>query len=277
VKKINWSHIIWILILIWFIAFAICILYPFFWMIITGFKTKKELFMNTWALPDKWLFSNYVQAWKIGVGRYFFNSVFVTSTSIVLTVIISALCSFGLSRYDFKLKKALVIIMVGGLMLSPQVSLISLYKMLQKLGIYNTYLALIIPYVAYRIPFTTFLMKTYFDSIPREVEESAYLDGCSSFMVFLNIILPLSKPIIFTSALFSGMMIWNEFMFALVFIEDSSLKTIPLGLMNLKGSLYTDWTILVAALALSAIPMIICFLLLQKHFIRGLTAGGVKS
>lgn len=276
-KKINWSHIIWILILIWFIAFAICILYPFFWMIITGFKTKKELFMNTWALPDKWLFSNYVQAWKIGVGRYFFNSVFVTSTSIVLTVIISALCSFGLSRYDFKLKKALVIIMVGGLMLSPQVSLISLYKMLQKLGIYNTYLALIIPYVAYRIPFTTFLMKTYFDSIPREVEESAYLDGCSSFMVFLNIILPLSKPIIFTSALFSGMMIWNEFMFALVFIEDSSLKTIPLGLMNLKGSLYTDWTILVAALALSAIPMIICFLLLQKHFIRGLTAGGVKS
>lgn len=276
-KKINWSRIIVILILIWFTAFAICILYPLFWMVISGFKTKNELFMNTWALPGKLLYKNYVDAWNIGVGRYFFNSVFVTSISILLTVVISSLCSFGLSRYDFKLKKILMLIMVGGLMLAPQVSLISLYKMLQSLGIYNTYLALIVPYVAYRIPFTTFLIKTYFDSIPKEIEESAYLDGCSSFMVFWNIILPLSKPIVLTSALFSGMAIWNEFMFALVFTESSDLRTIPLGLMNLRGTLVTDWTVLLAGLTLSALPMIICFLLLQRQFIRGLTAGSVKN
>lgn len=276
-NKINWSRIIWILILIWFISFAVCIIYPLFWMLISGFKTKNELFMNTWALPGKLLYKNYFDAWNIGLGKYFFNSVFVTSTSIFITIVISSLCSFGLSRYDFKYKKVLSMIMVGGLMLAPQVSLISLYKMLQKLGIYNTYLALIVPYVAYRIPFTTFLMKTYFDSIPKEIEESAYLDGCSSFMVFWNMILPLSKPIIFTSALFSGMAIWNEFMFALVFTESSNLRTIPLGLMNLRGTLTTDWTVLIAGLTLSALPMIISFLILQKQFVRGLTAGSVKS
>lgn len=276
-KKINWSRVIWTVIAIWFVAFAVSIIYPLIWMFLSGFKTKNELFMNTWALPGKILYQNYIAAWEIGVGKYFFNSVFVTSISIALTIIISAFCSFGLSRYEFKYKKLLMLIMVGGLMLAPQVSLISLYKMLQVLGIYNTYLALIIPYVAYRIPFTTFLMKTYFDSIPREIEESAYLDGCNSFMVFWNIILPLSKPIVFSAALFAGMAIWNEFMFALVFIESSDLRTIPLGLMNLRGTLVTDWTILLAGLTLSALPMVIAFLMMQKQFIRGLTAGGVKS
>ena len=127
------------------------------------------------------------------------------------------------------------------------------------------------------IPFIVFLIWAYFISLPKEIEESAYIDGCSDWLLFWRIILPMSKPIIATSALLSARVFWNEFMFALVFIENDKLKTIPVGLMNLKSNLATDWTVLLAALATSALPIIILFLVLQKHFVRGLTIGGVKG
>ena len=114
-------------------------------------------------------------------------------------------------------------------------------------------------------------------TLPREIEDSAYIDGCSSWRVFWNIILPMSKPILATSALLAAMSIWNEFMFAIVFIEDSSLRTIPVGIMNLRSALSTDWTILLAGLTISALPMIILFVVFQKQFIRGITSGGVKG
>ena len=162
-------------------------------------------------------------------------------------------------------------------MLSPQVGLISLYKLLSSLRIYNTYWALIISYTAYRIPFTVFLMRSYFITLPREVEESAFIDGCNSWQVFSKIVLPMSRPIIATSALLTAMFTWNEFMFALVFIEDNSLRTVPVGLMNLRGALTTKWSVLLAGLTLSALPMIIMFLIFQKQLIRGLTSGSVKG
>ncbi|MHA1381894.1 MAG: carbohydrate ABC transporter permease, partial [Candidatus Helarchaeota archaeon] len=199
------------------------------------------------------------------------------SISTFLTVLISSLAAFPLSRFSFKGRHIILMAIISGLMLAPQVSLVSLFKLLQTLGIYNTYLALIIPYVAYRIPFIVFLIWSYFISLPKEIEESAYIDGCSDWLLFWRIILPMSKPIIATSALLSARVFWNEFMFALVFIEKDKLKTIPVGLMNLKSNLSTDWTILLAALATSALPIIILFLILQRHFIRGLTIGGVKG
>lgn len=271
------SKVIRTIIFIWFITYAICIIYPLLWMLISGFKTKSELFLNTWAFPKEWLWENYKTAWEVGVGRYFFNSVFVTSVSVVLSVIISACCAFALSRFEFKGEKIILLIVVGALMLSPQVSLISLYKLLQKLNIYNTYLALIIPYVAFRIPFTTFLIRSYFLDLPREVEDAAYIDGCNSWGVFWKIILPMSKPIVSTASLLAAMQVWNEFMFALVFIEDSNLKTIPIGLMSLRSTLSTDWTVLLAGLSISAIPMVILFIIFQKQFVRGMTSGSVKG
>lgn len=259
------------------IAFSVSILYPLFWMFINAFRTNQELFLYTWDLPEKWLWSNYLKAWKVGVGRYFLNSVFVTSISTFLTVLISSMAAFPLSRFSFKGRHFILMAIISGLMLAPQVSLVSLFKLLQTLGIYNTYLALIIPYVAYRIPFIVFLIWAYFISLPKEIEESAYIDGCSDWLLFWKIILPMSKPIIATSALLSARVFWNEFMFALVFIEKDKLKTIPVGLMNLKSNLATDWTVLLAALATSALPIIILFLVLQRHFVRGLTMGGVKG
>ena len=205
------------------------------------------------------------------------NSVIVTVVATVFTVIAASLLAFILSRFEFRFKGILFVIVLGGMMLSPEVSLISLYKMLQGFGIYNTRWALIIHYTAFRVPFTTFLMWSYFKSLPVEVEESAYIDGCNIFQVFIKMVIPMSKPILATSALLAAMNFWNEFMFGLVFIESTSLKTIPIGLMNLRGTLTTKWSIMIAGLSISAIPMIVIYLIFQKQLVRGLTAGSVKG
>ena len=264
-------------IVIFLSGYAITVIYPLLWMIVSGFKTNKEIFTNTWALPKTWSLENYITAWKIGVGTYFTNSVIVTVVSVILTILFSSLIAFVLARFEFRFKTAVFVAVLGGMMLSPEVSLISLYKLLQGMGLYNTYWALILPYTAFRIPISAFLMWSYFKELPIEIEESAYLDGCSAFQIFYKMILPMSKPIVATTALLAAMTFWNEFMFGLVFIESSALKTIPLGLMNLRGTLTTKWSVMLAGLTISALPMIIVFLVFQKQLVRGMTAGGVKG
>ncbi len=277
-KKLNLKEkIMLVIVFVILIIFALMIIYPLIWMTMSGFKTNQELFLETWKLPKKLMWSNYVKAWNAGIGKYFLNSVIVTAASVFFTILISSTAAFSLARFDFKWKKVILVVVIGGLMLSPQVSLTSLYKLLQKLGIYNTYLALIVPYVAYRIPFTTFLIYSYMLSLPREIEDSAYIDGCSSWMVFRKMIMPMCRPILATASLFTAMSCWNEFMFALVFIESDSLRTIPVGLMNLRSTLSTDWSVLMAGLTLSVLPMVLIFLIFQKQFVRGITSGGVKG
>lgn len=265
------------IILIWFGLFSLVIIYPLIWLALSGLKSNSDFFLNTWTLPKEWLWGNYKAAWEAGVGEYFLNSVFVTVVSVLLILLIGAMAAYGLSRFQFRGQNLLLMLILSGLMLAPQVSLIPLYKLLQFLGLYNTYGALILPYVAFQLPFAIFLMRSYFLSIPRELEESAIIDGCNSWKVFWHIIIPMGKPIIASAALLTGMFVWNEFMFALVFIEDSSLRTIPVGLMNLRSQLNTNFGIQLAGLAISALPMIIAYIIFQKQFVRGITAGGVKG
>ena len=198
---------------------AAVILLPMLWILISGFKTNNEIFTNTFALPETWRISNYIMAWKYGLGSYFINSILVTTTSTIVTLVVSLLASYALthSRFQFKMKNVMLVFIISGLMLAPQVALLPLYNLLSKMGIYDTYLAMIIPYVAFRIPFTVFLMRAYLLSMPKELEDAAYIDGCGSMKILTRIVVPLSKPIIATGALLTGMYCWNEFMFALVF------------------------------------------------------------
>lgn len=264
-------------VLIWFLVYSLAVVYPLLWLVMNGLKSNREFFLDTWSLPKEWLWSNYVAAWNAGVGKFFFNSVLVTVVSVVLVLMLGSMAAYGLSRFRFRGANFLLIMILSGLMLAPQVSLISLYKMLQTIGLYNTYWALIVPYVAFQLPFAIFLMRSYFLSIPRELEESAIIDGCNTFKVYWHIILPIGKPILASAALLTGMNVWNEFMFALVFVEDTALRTIPVGLMNLRAQLNTNFGVQLAGLAISALPMILAFILFQKQFVRGLSAGSVKG
>ncbi|MED3728394.1 carbohydrate ABC transporter permease [Priestia filamentosa] len=258
------------------IFYFLIIAYPLLWMVMSSFKSTEEIFTNSWSLPKTWLVENYVAAWESGISSYFLNSVIVTGLSCILTVFVSALGAYGLSRFEFKGKTFILVICLGGLMLSPQVSLIPLYNIIQKLGLYNTHWALILPYVAYRIPLTILLIRAYFLSIPKELEEAARLDGCTSIGILFRIFIPMSVPILLTTTILTAYYTWNEFMFAIIFIDDDSLRTIPAGLMQFRDALQTDWGVLLAGLTISAAPIVILFLFMQKYFIRGIASGSVK-
>lgn len=257
--------------------YVILIIYPLIWMVLSSLKTEREFFRNIWGLPAKFQWGNYVKAWNMGISSYFFNSVFVTLCTVALCVVIAALAAFALSRYRFRGNSVIFVLCMGGMMLSPQVTLIPLYKIIQALKIHDTYLAMILPYAAYRMPITLMLIRSYFLGIPKEIEESATIDGCASFGILWRIFLPISKPILMTCAILVAYYAWNEFLFSMIFIDSRAYKTIPSGLMVFRDALSTDYALLFAGLTISAIPMIAVFLLMQKQFIRGMTAGAVKG
>lgn len=271
-KKI--SHI---LILAVLILFAFIIILPLVWMVLTGFKTNTELFLEPWKLPKEWKIENYINAWNAGIGVFFKNSVITTAGSTALSTLLACFAAYPLSRIKFKTKKLWIIIILGGLMLAPQSAVISLFKMSQVLGLYDSYAGMMIITGAFRIPFATFLIMTFYKDISVSLDESAYIDGAKTRQVFWRIIIPLSKPIIASCAIVSFRAVWNELMFANVLLESTAKKTIPIGLVNFQGATTTNWTMVMAGMVIASVPLIIVFLFLQKQFIRGLTAGGVKG
>jgi raffinose/stachyose/melibiose transport system permease protein len=265
--------LIFVFLLLYFIAIA----YPLFWMVINSFKNTADIFNDSWGLPKEWLFSNYATAWEQGVSSYFVNSVIITVGTCLMTVLISALCAFGLTRFQIKGGKFLLLFVSAGLMFSPQSSLIPLYELIQQMGIFDTHWALILTFTAYRIPLTVLLIRSFFLSIPKELEESAYLDGATTLDVFGRIFLPMSKPILFTGVILTAYYAWNEFLFSLIFIQTEEVKPITSGLLVFKDALNTNWGVLMAGLVISALPLIVVFMLMQKYFVRGLAEGSVKG
>jgi raffinose/stachyose/melibiose transport system permease protein len=255
------------------IVLAVAILYPMLWAVLNGFKTNLEIFGNPWGLPAAWHWENFVKAWDLGVGRYLLNSVIVTAASVVLTVLFSAMAAYALTRQRIPFAGPILVLILGGMMLAPTVALIPLFNLLRSIGIFNTYWALIVLYTAFRIPFITFLIRAYMITLSKEMEDAAIVDGASRWQIFWLVIMPLSRPIIISAALLQALFSWNEFVFALAFINDTALKTLPVGLQQMQGRVLSDWPVLFAALTLASIPMIVIFLAGQRQFIRGLSEG----
>jgi len=251
--------------------------YPLFWILMSSLKTSEEISVSMWSFPTVPQWKNYADAWKMGISGYFVNSLFVTITTIVLVLLISSLCAYGLARFKAKWLKYVLVVVMAGMMLNPQVCLIPLYGLLTKLHLRNTYFALIIPYVAFRLSFTTLLIRSFFLSVPREIEESATLDGCTDLQTYSKIFLPLSSPILATTAILTAYYAWNEFLFAIIFIDSDRFRTIPAGLMSFRDALQVNWGPLIAGMVIASLPLIIFFLLAQKQFIRGMTVGAVKG
>ncbi|SKC76264.1 carbohydrate ABC transporter permease [Maledivibacter halophilus] len=255
----------------------VIIVYPLFWMVMSSLKGYSEIYNSVWSLPSKWLFSNYTVAWEKGISNYFVNSFIVTLVTIAGVIVIGSLCAYGLSRYKSKWINITLALCVGGMMVNPQVCLIPLYMLLQNVGIHNTLFALILPYIAFRLPLSILLIRSYFLGIPKELEESARIDGCTSFGVYWRIFMPISKPIILTTVVLTAYYAWNEFIFAIIFIDSDKYKTIPSGLMNFRDALQTDWGVLLAGMAISALPMVIMLIAMQKHLVRGMSEGSLKG
>lgn len=251
--------------------------YPLFWILMSSLKTSQSITTDIWSLPSSPRWLNYSTAWERGISRYFLNSMLVTASTIIGVLIAASLCGYGLSRYRNRWTNLVLIPIMGGMMVNPQICLIPLYRLLTVLGIRNTYMALIIPYVSFRLPIHTLIIRSFFLGIPREIEESALMDGCTGFQIYRRIFVPISRPILVTSAILTSYYAWNEFMFALIFIDSTAYRTIPAGLMNFRDALQVDYGPLLAGMMISVVPIILFFISVQKTFIRGMLAGSVKG
>ena len=273
-NRIGIGEIVWLAVLI---ILAILIIYPMFWIVMSSFKDYNGIFKDGWGLPKEWLFENYKTAWDRGISNYFINSLIVSAGTIAGVVVLTTFAAFGICQLKNKLASVCFLAIMGGLLLSPQVCLLPLYMLLKNMGIKDTYAALIIPYIAFRIPVSVMLIRSFFIGIPKDLEESALIDGASLFQIYRKIYLPLSKPIVSTVVIMTAYYAWNEFVFATMFIDSSQRQTIPVGLMVFSDGLMTNWGVVMAGMVIACLPIIVLFIVMQKSFIRGITAGSVKG
>ncbi len=258
------------------IALAVVTIYPLIWLLLNSAKQADEMFDDSWSLPRAWHLGNYAQAWSYGLGHFMLNSVLVTVVSVIGIVLLGALAAFVLVTVRFRGRAALHAYILGGLLVPPEVSLFPLFKIMVVLGIYNTYLAMILPDIAYGLPFTVLLLRAYMTVIPPELAEAARLDGAGMLRCFWSVYLPLARPALAAAALVQGMRVWNEFVFALTFVGSDSLRTLTVGLTTFGDSLNTNYPVLLAGLVISIVPVLAVFLLMQRQFMSGLTTGALK-
>lgn len=259
------------------LVYAVVIAYPLLWMVISSFKSTSEIFGDPWGLPSTWLVRNYAEAWDRGISGYFVNSLVVTVVATIGTVLLAALCSYGMVRLRNRVADLLLLVVMGGLVVAPQVSLIPLYRLLDAINLLDTYWAMILPYIAFRLPMAILLIRSVFLAVPAELVDAATIDGCGSLGVFRHVYLPLSKSVLTTASVLTAYFAWNEFLFAIVYVDSDALRTIPAGLMNFRDALSTEWGVLLAGLVIAALPIIVVFIFLQRYFVAGVAAGSVKG
>lgn len=268
------GEILWLAILF---LLAALILYPLFWILMSSFKDYNSIYGDVWGLPDIWHVENYMTAWNRGISQYFLNSLIVTICTLAGVVFASTFSAFGICQMKGRLGNFVFLFCLCGLLLSPQVCLLPLFMLLKSLKLKNTLLAMILPYIAFRLPVSIMLIRSFFVGISKELEEAATIDGATLMQIYGHIYLPLSKPIISTVIIMTAYYAWNEFVFATIFVDSSKLRTIPVGLMVFRDGLMTEWGVVLAGMVISCLPIIVLFLLMQKSFVRGMTAGAVKG
>lgn len=258
---------------------ALSVLIPVLWMLSTSVKNDTEIFTipPQW-IPDEVTFASYQRIWTdYPFARYFLNSFIVVSCSTLISLAFSCLAGYGASRFHFRGKGMFLTFLLVTQMFPSIMLLIPFYKIIQTLGLVNTHTALIMTYISFTIPFCSWMMMGYFQSIPKELDEAAAIDGCSRFRTFLQIIFPLSLPGAAATAIYSFITGWNEYMFALVLTQSETMKTVPVGIGQLIGQYKIMWNDMMAASLVATIPLTLIFLFFQKYLISSLTAGAVKS
>jgi raffinose/stachyose/melibiose transport system permease protein len=259
------------------IAYGFTVVYPIFLMIMSSFKTTQEIFNDPFALPSAWTFANYIEAWGRGnFSTYFLNSVLVTSASVIIVLVVGSLAAYPLGRYAFKGRDWLLLYFLSGLMLPIRLGILPLFFLMRELGLLNTLWSLIFVYSASGLPFTIFVLSNFFKTLPKELEEAARLDGASEFRIYWQVMLPLIRPALATVAIFNFIPWWNDFFFPLIFIRAERYKTLPLGLFSFFGEHSNNWALLFAGLTITALPLLVLYLIASRQIIKGLTSGALK-
>ncbi len=261
-----------------FVLFA----FPLFWSVLTSLKPPSEASASPPTfLPSRLTLENYANlaSYGDGIGRYLFNSVSVTLMTVVGAVLLSTLGGYGFSRFNFPGKNLIFIVILVTLMIPFQSILTPLFLLLRFIHLQNTLLGLALVYITFQLPFAVFMMRNSFDSVPRELEEAALIDGCTPITLLTRVMLPVVLPGIVTVALFAFFGAWNEFLAALIFMSNAEDFTLPVMLLNAQAGQFgtVNWGAMQAGLTISMLPCAVLFLLLQRYYINGLIAGAVKG
>lgn len=271
-------------IICWTIAFVLAIFYlivsflPFVFMVLNSFKEKFEMLTKgVFNLPESLNFTNYTEVLTGGFGRYFMNSVIVLAISLITLLFIASCASYPLARFRFKMADPIYAAIVACMSIPVHITLIPVFKMAKTTGLYDSIWALIGPYIAFAVPISVFILTSFMKEIPREIEESAEINGCGKIKMFFTMIMPLSKPGLATLAIYNGVNMWNEFSFAYTLTQSSQNRTLPLAIWEFQGQYSMNTPMIMAVLTLTLLPMIVMFIIFQDKLVKGMTAGAVKG
>lgn len=259
------------------LVYSILVLFPLANMVFSSFKTTREIFSAPFALPVEWSLQPYFDVFiERGFGRYLLNSVIVTAVSLLLVVALGSMAAYGVSRYVYRLRTALSLVFLGGIMLPLKAAVIPLFLMMRGLHLMDSHAALVIIFTAMGLPSTVFILSGFMKTIPFELEDAARIDGTNDFGIYRRIVMPLSAPSIALVTIYNAVPIWNDFFFPLVFIQSAQKRTLPLGLSSFVGQFETNWGLLFVGLTISVLPILLLYLTMTRYFIRGMTVGAVK-
>ena len=261
------------------LAVAVVWLLPLLFVVFSSLKSRHELLVGSPFLPPHHLaFENYAAAWQRGnLAEYGLNSLMIALIKVPLGLFLSSMAAFALTRLRFPMQKGILMFIIVGALIPVQIALSPLFSMMLKTGLLNTRVGILLPYIAFGIPYQIFLLRGFFANIPRELDEAAYIDGCSPFRLYWRIMLPLSVPAMTALFILDFVGTWNEFSIALVLLQAKSTWTLPLALQSFQGLYGNNYNQLTAAILMSVLPVIIVYLIFQRYFVAGLTTGAVKG
>ena len=270
-----------ILIGLWIALILVALIWvaPFVFIVFTSLKTPAAV-TSTGAFipPTELAFQNYADAWSRGnFASSFFNSVIITVIKVPLGLALSAMAAYALAKIKLRISKALLLLVVFGTMIPFQVMLAPLFTLVNSFGLIDTYPGVILPYIAFGVPYQVFILHGFFKGIPKELSEAALIDGATHFTIFRRIFLPVCLPVLAALLILDFVSTWNEFAMALVLLQDQHMWTLPLGLMSFQGQFSSNYGQLNAAIVMTVLPATIVYLMFQRYFVSGLTSGAVKG
>ena len=269
-----YSIIKWIII----ISFVFYAIFPFLWLVLASLKTNAELLDDPFKLPKVFQFKNYTDAIEAaGLGRLIINSLVISTSATFLNILFSSMVAFAIARHTFWGRNVLFLTISAGIVVPLNALIIPYFAIINYLNLYDTRTGLILVYCAIGLPVSTFILTEFFKSIPKEIEEAAYLDGCNFVSRYFRIMLPLALPGLATAGTFQFILCWNEFIYAMLLTSSTDIRTIQFGISYFTNQFFSDYVGMFAAVVVSILPSITVFILFQEKVISGLTAGSVKG
>lgn len=268
--KVVRYAILMIFVLIWVI--------PIYMAIVTPFKSIKEIFRTVLALPQTWKLDSFIKVFQeVNILYYLKNSFIITGVSVMLLGFLASLATYAMLRSRSKIMRGIYLLFSLGLMIPTQSGMIALFNTIQSLGLYNTMAGMILAYVGCSLPVSVFLYYGFLKSIPYEIIESAYIDGCSEWKIYTKMVVPLSISAFGTVVIYNAVNIWKDFTYPLLFTQGEKVKTLPIAIYAMKGQYVSDYPTMFAGILIATLPLLLIYIALQKQFIAGVTAGAVKG